>query len=84
MLRHLRDSKGSRELSAASLDILVSGVNHNVMNLVFSLCMLVRLVKVQDTAMSLLHSSPCSHFLLTLPQPEGLSHHCLMQPSGSH
>ena len=30
-----------------------------------------------------LHCSPCSHYLLRQPQPEGLSHHCLMQPSDS-
>jgi len=30
-----------------------------------------------------LHCSPCSHFLLRQPQPEGLSHPCLMQPSDS-
>ena len=38
-LRDLRNSKGSRELSAASLEIPVSGVKQNVSNLVFSLCM---------------------------------------------
>ena len=36
-LRDLRDNKGSRELSAASLEIPVSGVKQNVSNLVFSL-----------------------------------------------
>jgi hypothetical protein len=53
MLRDLRNNKGSRELSAASLGILVCGVNHNDSNLVFSLCMSESLAKVQDTAMSL-------------------------------
>ena len=66
-LRDLRNSKGSRELTAASLEILVSGVKHNVSNLVFSLCMSDSLVKVQDTAMPLLHCSPSSHFLLRQP-----------------
>jgi len=66
-LRDLRNSKGSRELYAASLEILVNGVNHNVSNLVFSLCMSESLAKVRDTAMSLLHCSPSSHFLLRQP-----------------
>jgi len=35
----------------------ISGVNHNVSNLVFSLCMSECLIKVRDTAMSLLHCS---------------------------
>ena len=38
-IRDLRNNKGSRELSATTLDILVNGVKHNVSNLVFSLCM---------------------------------------------
>jgi hypothetical protein len=38
-LRDLRNSKGSTELSAASLEIPVSGMKQNVSNLVFSLCM---------------------------------------------
>jgi len=37
MLRDLRDSKGSKHLSATSMEILVSGVNPNVLNLVVSL-----------------------------------------------
>jgi hypothetical protein len=39
MLRDLRNSKGSKELSVTSMDSLVSGDNHIVLNLVFSLCM---------------------------------------------
>ena len=58
MHRDLRKSKGSTELSANSMRILVSGDNQYVANLVFSLCMSESWVKVQDTAMSLLH---CSH-----------------------
>ena len=54
----LRNNKESRELTAVSLEILVSGVKHNVSNLVFSLCMLDSLAKVQDTARSLLHAPP--------------------------
>jgi hypothetical protein len=42
-LRDLRNNKGSRALTAASLEILVGGVKHNVSNLVFSLCMLENL-----------------------------------------
>jgi len=38
-LRDLRNNKGSRDLTAVSLQIPVSGVEHNVSNLVFSLCM---------------------------------------------
>jgi hypothetical protein len=37
MLTDLRNSKGSRELSATSMEILVSGNNFNVLNTVFSL-----------------------------------------------
>ena len=47
-LRDLRNNKGSRDLTAVSLEIPVSGVKHNVLNLVFSLCMLDSLAKVQD------------------------------------
>jgi len=46
MLREVRNSKGSRELSAVSMWILVSGDNHNVSNLVFSLCMSESFAKV--------------------------------------
>ena len=82
MLRDLRDSKGSRDLSPKSLDILVSGENHNDLNLVFSLCMSECLNKVQDTAMSMLQLSPRQHFLHRQRSPVGLSHHIVMQPSG--
>jgi len=74
-LTDLRNNKGSTDLTAVSLQIPVSGGKHNVSNLVFSLCMLESMVKVQDTARSLLHCSPCSHFLMTQPQPDGLTHH---------
>jgi len=47
-----------------SMWIVGSGDNHNVSNLVFSLCMLQCLVKVQDTARPLLHCFHSSHFLL--------------------
>ena len=36
-IRDLRNNKGSRDLSATSLEILVSRVKHNVSNLVFSI-----------------------------------------------
>ena len=36
-IRDLRNNKGSRDLSATSLEILVSCVKQNVSNLVFSL-----------------------------------------------
>jgi len=64
MLRDLTNSKGSTELSATSMWILVSGDNYNVSNNVFSLCMSECLVKVRDTAMSLLHCSHSSHSCL--------------------
>ena len=57
-LRDLRNNKGSRDLTAVSLEIPVSGVNRNVSSLVFSLCMSDSLAKVQDTARSLLHAPP--------------------------
>jgi len=64
MLRELRNSKGSTELSATSMWNLISGDSHNVLNLVFSHCMTEHLVKVQDTAMSLFHSFHSSYFLM--------------------
>jgi len=82
-LTDLRNNKGSTDLTAMSLQIPVSGGKHNVLNLVFSLY-------VGELALDTRHSkvtascSPCSHFLLTQPQPEGLLHHCLMQPSDLH
>ena len=57
MLRGLRITKGSRELLASLMEILAIGHNHQVSNLVFSLCMSEHLDKTQDTAMSLLHCS---------------------------
>ena len=44
--RDLRNNKGSRDLTAVSLEIPVSGVKHNISNLVFSLCMSDSLAKV--------------------------------------
>jgi hypothetical protein len=38
MLRDKRNSNGSRELSVTSMEIVVSGDNRNISNLVFSLC----------------------------------------------
>jgi hypothetical protein len=64
MLTDLRNSKGSREFSATSMEILVSGVHsEGFLNLVFACCTYGHLDKVQDTAMSLLHSSRNPHFL---------------------
>jgi len=57
-LRDLRNNNGIRDLTAVSLEILVSGVKHNVSNRVFSLCMLYCLAKVHDTALLLLHAPP--------------------------
>jgi len=57
MLRGLKISKGSRELLATLMEILVTGDNNKVSNLVFLLCMSKCLAKVQYTAMSLLHCS---------------------------
>jgi len=57
-LTDLRNNKGSTDLTAVSLQIPVRGVKHNVLNVVFSLCMLECLVKGQDTARSLLHAPP--------------------------
>jgi len=42
MLRDLRESKGSRQLSATSMEILVSGVSPNVLNVVVSLVCLAK------------------------------------------
>ena len=72
MHRDLRNIKESTDLSATSMWILVSPDSHNVSNPLFSLCMSERVVKLQDTARSLLNYSPSSHFLLTQPQLEGL------------
>jgi len=62
-LRDLRNNKAIRDLTAVSLEILVSGVKHNVLYTVFSLSILECLDWTQDTAKSLLHCSPCSHFI---------------------
>ena len=83
MHRDLRHIKGSTELSATSMRNLVIPDIQYVSNLVFSLCTSECLDQKQHTERSLLHCSPCSHFLLTQPQSEGLSHLCLMQPSDS-
>jgi len=82
MFRDLRNSKGSTELSARSMWIVVSGDNI-VLNLVLLLSRSDCLAKVQDTAMSLLHCSTFKHLLLDQPQLEALSNHCLMQPTDS-
>jgi len=62
-LRDLRYITGSTQLSAMSMWIVGSGDNHNVWNLVFSLCMSQCLGKVRDTARSLLHCSLFKHLL---------------------
>jgi hypothetical protein len=61
MLRDLRHTKGSTQLYAMSMWIVGSADNHNVSDLVFSLCMSV-LGQVQDTSRSLLYYSHSSHF----------------------
>ena len=65
-LRDLRNNKGSTDLTAVSLEIPVSGVNRNVLNLVFTLYVGelgqgTRYSKVTASC------SPCSHFLLRQP-----------------
>jgi hypothetical protein len=67
MLRDLRNITRSIALSAMSMWIVFSGDNHNVLNLLFSLCMSQCLAKVQDTAMSLLYCSNSSHLCLRQP-----------------
>jgi len=64
MLRDLRNSKGSTEVSARSMRIVVSGGNDNVLNLVLSLSTSDCLAKVRDTARSMLHCSTFKHLLL--------------------
>jgi hypothetical protein len=83
MLTDLRNSKGSTKPSAVSMWIVVSGDNHNLSNLVSSLCMSQCLGKVRDTVRSMLHCIHSSHFLLRQPYPEALSYRCLIQPSVS-
>jgi hypothetical protein len=75
MFRDLRNSTGTRELSVMPMEVLVSGVNRNVLNVVFSLCMSECLAKLQDTAMTLIQ---CPHSLLRHPYAAGLSHQCSM------
>ena len=58
LLRDLTNNKGSTELSAISMWILVSGGNHSLLNIVFLLCMSQCMIKVRYTARSLLHCSP--------------------------
>jgi len=60
MHRDLRNIKGSTDLSATSMWIPVSGDNQYVSNLVFSLGMSESFVKLQDTARSLLHTTPAN------------------------
>jgi len=57
-LRDLRNNKGIRDLTAVSLEIPVSGVEHNVSNTVFSLCRSESLDYIRDTTRSLLHAPP--------------------------
>jgi len=64
------------------MEIPVSGENHYVSNLVFSLCMLECLDKLQNREMSLLHSSTSQHLWVRQPSPVGRSYHFLLQPSG--
>jgi len=64
MLRDLRNTKGSTQLSAMSIQILFSGDNRNVLKLVVSHCMSQISVKVPDTARPLLHCSRFKHLLL--------------------
>jgi hypothetical protein len=54
MLIDLRNTKGSTQLFAMSMWIVGSIYNHNVLNLITSVCMSQCLVKVEDTARSLL------------------------------
>jgi hypothetical protein len=65
-LRDLRNSKGSTELSAASLEIPVSGVKQNVSNLVFSLCMSESWTR-HEIQQGHCFIAPTAHFLLRQP-----------------
>jgi hypothetical protein len=68
MLRDLRNTKRSRELSATLMEILVSGENHNILNPVLSLCMLECLAKVGDrnvTASLLLQPTLLAEAIIT-------------------
>ena len=56
MHRDLRNIKGSTELSATSIWIVVSADNQYVSNPVFSLCMSESLSKVQNKTSSLLRA----------------------------
>jgi len=58
--RDLRNIKGSTELAATSMWILVSRDNQYVSNLVFSLFMMECLDYTQDTTRSLFHA-PSAH-----------------------
>jgi len=69
-LRDLIKITGSTQVFAMSMWIVGSGDNHNVWNLVFSLCMSQCLGKVRDTARSLLHCSSFKHLLLWQPKPQ--------------
>jgi len=57
-LRDLKNNKGIRDLTAVSLEILVSGVKHNVPNPAFSLPMSESLDWIRDTTRTLLHAPP--------------------------
>jgi len=67
MFRDIRNSKRSKEISAKLMAILVSGENHNLSNLVSSLCVSDCLAKLWDTAMSLFRCFCRLHFLWRQP-----------------
>jgi len=78
-----KNSKRSRQLSSTLMQILVSGENHNVSKLVFSLCMSECLAKLWNTVMSLLHCSPSKNFLQRQSSLLVLSYHFVMQSTDS-
>ena len=57
-LRDVRNNKGIRDLTAVSLELLVSGAKHNVSYPVFSHCKLDSMAKEHNTAFLLLHTPP--------------------------
>ena len=61
------------------MEILVSGDNHKVSNLVFSFCMSECLDRTRDTQMSMFHCFPRPHCLLRQQAPVGLVYHFIMQ-----
>jgi hypothetical protein len=76
MLIDLRNSKGSTEVSAISMEIQSVVLIRNVSETCVFILHIRELAKVPDTAMLIPYSSSSPHFLLRQSTTIGLSYHC--------